>query len=169
MLGAQGTMSIVPADEGQITLANWRQHPQMEWSYRNVREVLPTANIARSSTPVALPRSPRYLDEIPFADLKGEKRTVADALRSTHVDGFLVLHRGRTVTEWYAHGLAPDAQHLIFSVSKSIAGTVGGILTGQGRLDPEAPVVRYLPELKASVYGGCTVRHLLDMSVSEAD
>ncbi|XSC41968.1 serine hydrolase domain-containing protein [Bradyrhizobium sp. RDT10] len=158
-------MSIVPADERQITLANWRQHPQMEWSYRNVRELLPTANIARSSTPVALPRSPGYLDDIAFEDLKGETTTVADALRSTYVDGFLVLHRGRIVTEWYAHGLTPDAQHLIFSVSKSIAGTIGGILTGQGRLDPDAPVASYLPELKASVYGTCAVRHLLDMSV----
>jgi CubicO group peptidase (beta-lactamase class C family) len=165
MLGAQEIMSIVPADERQITLANWRQHPQMEWSYRNVRELLPTANIARSSTPVALPRSPGYLDDIAFEDLRGETTTVADALRSTYVDGFLVLHRGRIITEWYAHGLTPDGQHLIFSVSKSIAGTIGGILTGQGRLDPDAPVVSYLPELKASVYGTCAVRHLLDMSV----
>ena len=165
MLGAQDIMSIVSADERRITLANWRQHPQMEWSYRNVRELLPTANIARSSTPVALPRSLGYLDDIAFEDLKGETTTVADALRSTYVDGFLVLHRGRIVTEWYAHGLTPDAQHLIFSVSKSIAGAIGGILTGQGRLDPDAPVVSYLPELKASVYGTCAVRHLLDMSV----
>jgi CubicO group peptidase (beta-lactamase class C family) len=156
---------IVPVAEDRITLANWRQHPLTEWSFRNVRELLPTANIARSGQPSALPRADGYLDDIGFEDLKGETTRVADALRSTYVDGFLVLHRGRIVTEWYAHGLTPEAQHVIFSVSKSVAGTVGGILAGQGRLDPDAPVVSYLPELKSSVYGTCAVRHLLDMSV----
>jgi len=59
----------------------------------------------------------------------------------------------------------PSCQHLIFSVSKSIAGTLGGILADQGKLDPEAAVLTYIPELKDSVYAKCTVRHLLDMSV----
>ncbi len=68
--------------------------------------------------------------------------------------------------EWYAHGLTPDTPHLIFSVSKSVAGTLGGILADRGMLDPDAPVTRYIPEMEGSVYGGaCTVRHLLDMSV----
>lgn len=44
-------------------------------------------------------------------------------------------------------------------------GTLGGILADCGKLDPDAPVARYIPEMEGSVYGGtCTVRHLLAMS-----
>lgn len=154
-----------PADDRLVTLANWRQQPFSKWGFRNVRELIPTANIARSGAPTALPLARRYLEDVTFDGQSGETTTVANALRASHTDGFLVLHRGRIVSEWYSHGLTPGAQHLIFSVSKSIAGTVGGILAGQGLLDPDAPVITYLPELKSSVYGTCTVRHLLDMSV----
>lgn len=37
-----------PAEDRQVTLANWRQHPFSTWAFRNVRELLPTANIARA-------------------------------------------------------------------------------------------------------------------------
>ncbi|HEX7920449.1 MAG TPA: serine hydrolase, partial [Bradyrhizobium sp.] len=153
------------ADE-QVTLANWRQHPFSEWAFRNVRELLPTANIARASAPAPLSFTPRYLDDVSFADPRGETVGVGQALRASHTDGIVVSHRGQIAFEWYAHGLTPDAPHLIFSVSKSIAGTLGGILADHGKLDPDAPVTRYIPEMEGSVYGGsCTVRHLLDMSV----
>ncbi|MBR0936816.1 serine hydrolase [Bradyrhizobium jicamae] len=155
-----------PGKDELVTLANWRQHPFNEWAFRNVRELLPTANIARSREPAALSFAPRFLDDASFANPRGEAITVAAALRSSHTDGIVVLHRGQVVSEWYAHGMTPDTLHLIFSVSKSVAGTLGGILADHGKLDPDAPVVSYIPEMEGSVYGsGCTVRHLLDMSV----
>jgi CubicO group peptidase (beta-lactamase class C family) len=49
------------------------------------------------------------------------------------------------------------------SVSKSVAGDLMGILVAEGRIDPEAPITRYLPELEASGYAGATVQRLLDM------
>ena len=153
------------ADE-QVTLANWRQHPFNEWAFRNVRELLPTANIARSTTSAPLSFATRYLDDVGFANSRGETIGISEALRASHTDGIVVSHRGQVAFEWYAHGLTPDAPHLIFSVSKSAAGTLGGILADHGKLDPDAPVTRYIPEMEGSVYGGgCTVRHLLDMSV----
>jgi CubicO group peptidase (beta-lactamase class C family) len=76
------------------------------------------------------------------------------------------MYRGQVASESYANGLAPDTPHLIFSVSKSVVGTLGGILADCGKVDPDARVTRYIPEMEGSVYGGgCTVRHLLDMSV----
>ncbi len=155
-----------PAADAQVTLANWRQHPFNEWAFRNVRELLPTANIARATEPAPQSFAQRYLDDVSFANPRGESVSVGTALRTSHSDGIVVSHRGQIVFEWYTHGLAPDAPHLIFSVSKSIAGTLGGILADRGKLDPDALVTRYIPEMEGSVYGGrCTVRHLLDMSV----
>jgi CubicO group peptidase (beta-lactamase class C family) len=155
-----------PAEDQQVTLANWRQHPFSTWAFRNVRELLPTANIARSPEPTTLSSRQRYLEDVSFAGRNGETTDLNEALRTSYTNGIAVMHRGQVVFEWYAHGLAPDMPHLIFSVSKSIAGTLGGILTHCSRLDPDAPVTRYIPEMEGSVYGGgCTVRHLLDMSV----
>jgi CubicO group peptidase (beta-lactamase class C family) len=163
---SRGIMAAFPpTDDNQVTLANWRQNPFSEWSFRNVRELLPTANISRSATPTLLPLALRHIDDVAFEGLGGQKTTVSAALRQSHTDGFLALHRGQIAGEWYGHGLTPAAQHLIFSVSKSVAGTLGGILTDRGMLDPDAPVLTYIPEMKGSVYATCTVRHLLDMSV----
>lgn len=166
-MNSRRIMAAFPAAENeQVTLANWRQYPFSEWSFRNVRELLPTANIARSKQPTSLPLALTCLDAVSFEKASGEKINVGDALRLSHTDGFLVLHRGRIVSEWYAHGLGPETPHLIFSVSKSIAGTLGGVLADHGKLDPEAPVTHYIPEMQRSVYGDdCTVRHLLDMNV----
>ncbi|MDI1261786.1 MAG: serine hydrolase [bacterium] len=155
-----------PAADGLVTLANWRKHPFSEWGFRNVRELLPTASIARSREPAPLTSALTWLEDISFANPRGETVDLGEALRTSHTDGIVVLHRGKIVSEWYTHGLTPDAPHLIFSVSKSVAGTLGGILADRGILDPDSPVTRYIPEMKGSVYGdGCTVRHLLDMSV----
>jgi CubicO group peptidase (beta-lactamase class C family) len=69
--------------------------------------------------------------------------------------------------EWYGEGMNGTTPHIVFSVSKSICGALGGVLAERGILDPDRPVTDYIPEIGASVYGtrGCTVRHLLDMSV----
>lgn len=155
-----------PMEDQRVTLANWRQHPFSTWSFRNVRELLPTANIARSPESIPLSVGQIYLEDVNFAGRNGEPTHLSKALRTSHTDGIVVMHRGQVVSEWYANGLAPDTPHLIFSVSKSIAGTLGGILADCGKLDPDARVTRYIPEMEGSVYGGgCTVRHLLDMSV----
>jgi CubicO group peptidase (beta-lactamase class C family) len=84
-------------------------------------------------------------------------------LTTTDTDSFLVLHEGKIVCERYLRGEAHD-RHILFSVSKSVTGTLAGILVGQGKLDPAALVTRYVPEVAASAYDDCTVRHLLDMT-----
>ena len=54
------------------------------------------------------------------------------------------------------------------SVTKSVVRCVAGILAGQGKLDPEAPVTKYGPEVADSGYDGATVRHLPDMRTGVA-
>ena len=155
-----------PAVDELVTLADWRQHPFSEWAFRNVRELLPTASISRAAEPAPQSFAQTYLEDVSFANARGEEVGVGEALRASHTDGIVVSYRGQIVFEWYAHGLTPDSPHLIFSVSKSIAGTLGGILADRGLVDPDAPITRYIPEMEGSAYGrGCTVRHLLDMSV----
>jgi CubicO group peptidase (beta-lactamase class C family) len=157
-----------PAPDRLVTLANWRKAPFSAWGFRNVRRLIPTANIAASGHPAALEVSLEDIGHIGFSGHDGNPTTVSQALPATGTDAFIVLRRGRIATEWYGNGMSAAMPHIVFSVSKSICGTLGGILAERGLLDPDDRVVDYVPELGASVYAGCTIRHLLDMAVGIA-
>lgn len=153
--------------EQQVSLANWRLPPFNNWAFHHVREIVPTANIHHGAGPVlSLPESGMVLPNLPFRGLRGRDWTLEEMLQASDTDGFLVLQGGKIVSERYFNGLTPEAPHIIFSVSKSVTGTLAGILVEQGKLDPDAPVARYIPEASNSAYGDCTVRHVLDMTVS---
>jgi len=151
------------------TLANWRQAPWNCWAFHHVPEILPVTRIPHDAARVStLPQAPRGLGELAFTGPGGVRRTLAHLLPETATDGFLVLHKGQVALEWYGNGLTAADPHIVFSVSKSITGILAGILVERGQLDPEAPVVCYVPEAAGSVYGDCTVRHVLDMNVGVA-
>jgi CubicO group peptidase (beta-lactamase class C family) len=149
--------------ERLVTLENWQRGPYNRWAFQHVRELIPTAAIPRGAGPVwELERDERDLSGIRFTTRHGEL-TVGELLDSTYTDGFLVLHRGRIVTEQYRNGLRPGTPHLLMSVSKSITGLVAGALAGRGTLDVTATVESIVPELKATSFRGATVQQLLDM------
>jgi CubicO group peptidase (beta-lactamase class C family) len=54
---------------------------------------------------------------------------------------------------------------MAMSVTKSLFGTLGAMLVAEGKLDENALVSRYIPELKDTAYGDATVRQVLDMTV----
>jgi CubicO group peptidase (beta-lactamase class C family) len=146
-----------------VTLANWQDPPFNRWAFQHIRELIPTARISRGDgKPSRLPRAERDISGLTFRSGDSEL-TVAQMLNQTYTDGFLVLHRGKVITEQYFNGLRPDTPHLLMSVSKSVVSTVAGILAGQGWLDVAAPVERLVPELASTSFAGATVQHLLDM------
>lgn len=157
-----------PAPDRLVTLANWRQAPFSAWGFRNVRRLVPTADIAASGHAIPLESSLEDISHVGFAGHDGKPTTVGRALPATNTDAFIVLRRGYIAAEWYGPGMSATTPHIVFSVSKSICGALGGILADRGLLDPDAPVIDYVPELKSSVYAGCAVRHLLDMAVGIA-
>lgn len=160
-----------PEGEGQVTLENWRRSPWNRWAYHHVRELLPTANIAcRAGTTLPLDSGSTRIDleGTVFETGAGYSTSLMDFLDQGSTDGFLVLGEDRILAEYYANGHALQTPHVIFSVSKSITGILAGIQAEQGFLDPDAPVTRYIPEAGGSAYADCSIRHLLDMTVSTA-
>ena len=139
-----------PPPEAQVTLANWRTAPFNRWAFAHVRELIPTAEIAND------PGSVRPLPEASAA-LPGFERMAEGC------DALLALHRGRIAAERYGEGMTAATPHILMSVSKSMLGLLAGILAEAGRLDTEALVADYVPEVGATAYRGATVRHLLDM------
>ena len=152
-----------PTGERVVGVHNWSTYPHLRWGFLHTREIVPTARIERGPGPVlALEQDLRDIDHVTFT-WDGRETTVAEMIDRTFTDGFLVLHHGRVVAERYGPGMTPTTTHLLQSVSKSIAGTVAGVLVGRGRLDPDAPVTRYVEELAGTSFDGATVRHVLDM------
>jgi CubicO group peptidase (beta-lactamase class C family) len=172
---AQGTSQTAGAANDSapasdyITTANWYWGPANRWSWHNTRRLFPSAQVSRGHSPVApLEHDDRDITKIKFTDPGTQKSmTVAEMLDATYTDGFLVLQHGRIVAESYRNGMTADDPHLLMSVSKSIMGTLAGILVARGQLDPGKLVMDYIPEMRGTLYDGATVRNLLDMSVDD--
>ncbi len=141
--------------------------PQWRWSFSHWRELFPTANVSRGTGPVsALPRALRTdLDAITFTPIDGtQTMSWEQSLGANYTDGIVVLHRGRIVYERYFGALAPEGHHIAMSVTKSFFGTIAAMLIDEDKLDENALVSRYIPELEKSAFGDATVRQVLDMT-----
>jgi CubicO group peptidase (beta-lactamase class C family) len=157
-----GAPPFPPAE--RVTLANWQEPPFNRWAFQHVRELIPTARIARPADGLArvLPRAERDILGFRFR-FSGRELTVAKLLEETYTDGFLVLHQGRVLAEHYFNHMTPDVPHLLMSVSKSVTSAVAGILAGRGELDVSARVEEIVPELGGTSFEGAAVQDLLDM------
>ena len=141
--------------------------PKFRWTFSHERELMATSNISRGmAAPSPLPRAERNdMDAITFTPLgKTEPMTWAQSLSANFTDGIVVLHRGQIVYERYFGALKDDGQHAANSVTKSFFGTLGAVLVAEGKLDANAKVSKYIPELKDSGFGNATVRQVLDMT-----
>jgi len=76
----------------------------------------------------------------------------------------LAVQRGRLVLERYAEGFSADASFRSWSMAKSVAQALLGILVREGRLSLDAPSP--VPEWRAKgdPRGAITLRHLLQMT-----
>jgi len=157
-----GAPPFPPAE--RVTLANWQEPPFNRWAFQHVRELIPTARIARAPDGQAwpLPRAERDVLGFRFRS-QDRELTVGELLAETYTDGFLVLHQGEILAEHYFNDMAPDVPHLLMSVSKSVTSAVAGILAGRGGLDVSARVEEVVPDLGGTSFEGATVQDLLDM------
>ena len=156
-----------PRAGSQVTIANMQEGPWNRWAFRNMRRLLPTANVWRGDGECAeLPVASVHLDDVEFESTTGSTRTVREMLDEGFSDGFVVLHEGAIASERYAAGVEAHEPHLLMSVTKSFAGSLAGIVAGRGLLSPDDLVTDIVPEVTGSAYDGARVRHVLDMSVS---
>jgi CubicO group peptidase (beta-lactamase class C family) len=141
--------------------------PATRWSMNHLRELMPSADVSRGEGPVAvLPREERDLGGVKLTTMDGATMNFEEALQKTYADGIVVLHKGKVVYERYFGAGAPLRPHTAFSLTKSFVGTLATMLIFEGKLDPAAPITKYVPELQSSAYGDATVRQALDMLVN---
>jgi hypothetical protein len=82
----------------RIALANWREPQNLSWSYRHVRELIPTAGVRRGAQASALGEATPRRDGLAAERLLDDDST----------DGLIVLHDGEVVVEQYRRGMEPD-------------------------------------------------------------
>ncbi|MEH6607914.1 MAG: serine hydrolase [Halioglobus sp.] len=94
----------------------------------------------------------------------GEQSTLARYVeKNPHVDGLLVLHKGKIVFEAYPRMEAHE-RHLAWSVTKVFVGTALASLQAKGLADMQAPVEQYLPELANTDWAGTQLQDIANMA-----
>ncbi|WKA26001.1 serine hydrolase domain-containing protein [Bradyrhizobium roseum] len=156
-----------PPPDKLITFQNgsFRSFPELRWAWSNVRQLVPTVNVWRGAGPASvLPREEHDIGASASVTTDGRPMTFSRMLEETYADGIAVLHRGKLIYERYFGALKPHKPHISMSVTKSFTGTLAGILVADGRIDPQAPIIEYVPELKASAFGDARVHEAMDMT-----
>lgn len=146
-------------------LHNWRAHPQSQWAFQNVNELIPTAAIAACNDATSLETELQNLESLEFDSPKG-KVSLESLAHCSYSDSIVILHKGKVVYQWFASHSVQTRPHIIFSISKSLTAIIAGVLEDQGVIDSDREVAHYLPNAKQGVYGNCRLRELLDMTVS---
>lgn len=148
----------------EVTLDNWRTRPFSAWSFQHVSELVPSALVLAGREPEDPCDDRTLLDQVVTV---GDRRLpLARFLADTCADAFAVMKRGRFIADYAAPTCDLARPHLLFSISKSLTAILAGVLQDMRLLDPERPVIHFVPEMAGSAYGDCTVRHLLDMRAS---
>lgn len=156
-----------PSPDKTITFQNgsFRSFPELRWAWSNIRQLVPTVNVWRGAGPASvLPREEHDIGASASVTMDGRPMTFERMLEETYADGIAVLHRGKLIYERYFGALKPHKPHIAMSVTKSFTGTLAGILVAEGKIDPQAPVTDYVPELKASAFGDARVQEVMDMT-----
>ena len=156
-----------PPPDKTITFHNgsFRSFPELRWAWSNIRQLVPTVNVWRGAGPASvLPREEHDIGASASITMDGRPMTFARMLEETYADGIAVLHRGKLIYERYFGALKPHKPHIAMSVTKSFTGTLAGILVAEGKIDPQAPITDYVPELKTSAFGDARVHETMDMT-----
>ena len=150
----------------QVELSNWRKYPYNSWSFVNVRNLIPTAQI-----PVKPNSKPNFISKFKYFDdleinHKEKKFLLKDIFNKCNTDAFLVMHKGKLLFEYFDNFTKKSTPHIIFSISKSLTSLLFGIIQKKYKINLNSQVCHYIPELTNTAYRNATIRNVLDMNVS---
>lgn len=138
---------------------------QSRWSMMNISKITHMGPVSRGSRPICyLPRNDQPLLDKVVRDIDGSAISLKQLLKISEVDGFIALKNGKIIVEAYYNGYRPDMRHEMMSVTKSLVGTLSGVLMEEGALSADALIGNYLPEMAEGGWGDATVRQVLDMT-----
>ncbi|QHF44342.1 hydrolase [Pseudomonas sp. S35] len=150
----------------RVTWRNWMTPPFNQWGFRNLARLRPAIDVRAGVGPVSpFNPAPLPLDQLHFDSECGLSISVIDHLIASQTDAFVVLKGDDVLFERYFNGQRSHDRHIMFSVTKSLIGTLGEQLVSDGILDPGKLAAHYVPEFEGSAFADATVRQLFDMAV----
>ncbi len=156
----------VPQDK-LVTHSNQLYGPFNRWSFLNELKLNRTSDVWRGSGKVAeFDYDLQELGEVRYKNFLGAEFSFNDMIRQSYTDGIIVLHKGRVVFEQYLNGMEPHTLHAWASCSKAVVGTLAAGAVSEGLINPDEPIVTYLPELRGSGFGDASVLHAMDMTTA---
>ena len=155
----------------QFDLGSWQDYTvetaltpdRARFYHLNTPQIFPHAVIHRSGPVSELVREVN--DEIGEFEVEvdGKDISLDRFIESDAVDGVIAVRKGKIIYERYPRMRAFD-KHFWWSVSKSFAGALIGLLEEEGGINLNNPIDMYVPELKGSGYEGVSVRDVVDMA-----
>ncbi|MAT87810.1 MAG: 6-aminohexanoate hydrolase [Aestuariivita sp.] len=142
---------------------DWDRAPWNRYTFQRVREFLPTAPILKGNDISKLSDDHQDIGDIVFHS-DGIKKNISQMIEDTYTDGMLIYLTGKVIHESYYNGMSKRSLHLCQSVSKSITATAAASLIECNLMDPNAPIVEYLPELEKTAWNGTTLQQVFDMT-----
>jgi hypothetical protein len=144
---------VPPTRESQATLQNYREHPFSQWTFRNAGAPLHSVMIPREGQIHQFDQA-----TIPAWDGAAFDRVFAD----NYADGVIIIRGNTVLHESYFNGLDRHAQHIWFSMTKSLVSAAFGKLLLSGEVDLEASPADVIPELEESGFARTRVQDVLD-------
>jgi len=174
-----------PAEEKLISqpYSDFWSFPKIRWTVCHLRELLPTRGVSRGTgAPLALGEAvSQALSELLVPSTMGGDTAKAQLdhsaadwlplktfLINNYTDGFIVLHKGVVVYEYYGGCLDRERQHATMSMTKSVTGLLAEMMIAAGQLDDSLPVTHWVPELGDTSFAGATLRQVLNMTTGVA-
>ncbi|OEE87900.1 serine hydrolase, partial [Enterovibrio norvegicus FF-162] len=164
---AKGAFSPEFIDAARQNLSNfhWQMGGDHALYYNmHMSEFVPTAVSSPAEEYKPLARNIQHqLDNLLVqTESKGEL-TMADYLADPQfrTQGFVLIHEGKLVYEAYP-GMKPTDRHIWASAAKTTVGTVIAMMVEEGKVDPQAPITNYVPELTGTVWDKISVLNVLN-------
>lgn len=146
-----------------LTGETWQFGPLNRWAYTHIREILPTKEIPNDvDRVIPIPGIEKAANDLGIR-INGDSLQLSEAMKQQYVDGILVIRDGRAIVEIYDGTLTADRTHLMWSVSKTVAGLTAASIAADGLIDLEKTVGDYVPALADSGWGNDRLRDILDM------
>lgn len=145
-----------------VTLSNWRDPDHIKWALGHF-SFMPTLDVARAGPVSDIPVAPRDGIEAFEFEAQSGALTLLDALQGDSVDGYIVIKDGQVLYERYFGAFQPHDKHLWASATKSIIGSLFGVLVSDFGVDLAKSPADYVPELAGSAFANLSIRQVLNM------
>lgn len=145
--------SCPPSGDLKVDKSNWLTTPYNRYAFQHVSETHASKILSRGTRKISeLNQGLRQLEHVTFEDFEGNTQPFQEFVEASYKDAIIVIHYGEIILENYYNEQEASTQHIVFSITKSLLGTIVSKKIAEGVLNADDQVTAYIPELEKSGY-----------------